>query len=58
MTEAEFDAMMARAGIEVPPDRRAGLRAAAAELRAALALLSEAEGEPAHVFRPDPLGGS
>jgi hypothetical protein len=57
VTEAEFDTLMARAGIPVAADRRPALLAAVADLRAAVALLAEAEAEPAHVFRPDPLGG-
>ncbi len=54
---AEFDTLMARAGIAIPDDRRPALLAAFVDLRAALALLEDAEAEPAHVFRPDPLGG-
>jgi hypothetical protein len=53
----EFDLLMARAGIAIPGDRRPALLAAYLDLRAALVLLADAEAEPAHVFRPDPLGG-
>ena len=54
---AEFDTLMARAGIAIPADHRPALLAAYLDLRAALALLEATEAEPAHVFRPDPLGG-
>lgn len=57
MTEAEFDLLMARASIPVTEDRRPALLTACFDLHAALALLENAEVEPAHVFRPDPLGG-
>lgn len=45
------------AGIRVPAAEREALRAAADALATDLALLAEAEAEPAHIFRPDPLGG-
>jgi hypothetical protein len=52
--EAEFDTLMARAGIAVPPALRSGALAAFADLRSQLPLLhapmKHAE-EPAHVFR-------
>jgi hypothetical protein len=54
---SEFDTLMARAGIAIPAGRRPALLAAFLDLQAALALLDDAEAEPAHVFRPDPLGG-
>jgi hypothetical protein len=57
MSEAEFDSLMARAGIAIPEDRRPALLAACRDLHAALALLKDAEAEPAHAFRPDPLDG-
>jgi hypothetical protein len=57
---AEFDMLMARAGVAVDPERRDGLLAAYHDLRAAVALLygrGVGEAEPAVVFRLDPLGG-
>lgn len=55
---AEFDMFMARAGIEVPADRREGLLAGFADLRSQVALLHgrlDATVEPANVFRLSPL---
>jgi len=55
---AEFDMFMARAGIEVPADRRDGLLAGFADLRSQVALLHgrlDATVEPANVFRLSPL---
>ena len=52
--EAEFDTLMARAGIVVPAALRAGALAAFADLRGQLALLHapmQHTEEPAHVFR-------
>jgi hypothetical protein len=52
--EAEFDALMARAGLVVPPSIRAGVLTAFADLRGQLALLHAPmphTQEPAHVFR-------
>jgi hypothetical protein len=52
---AEFDVMMARAGLAIPEDRREGLLTAFADLRAEIALLHEALPptlEPAAVYRP------
>lgn len=57
--EAEFDTLMARAGLNVPPSRRAGSIAAYADLRSQIALLNvprSAAVEPANVFRLTPLG--
>ncbi len=51
---AEFDVLMARAGITVPEDRRAALLAGFAELRGQVALLRQprtAAAEPSNVFR-------
>ncbi len=51
---AQFDMLMKRAGITVPPARRAGYLATYAELRAQLALLNNPLSptiEPANVFR-------
>jgi hypothetical protein len=52
--EAEFDRLMARAGITVPAPLRDSVLAAFADLRGQIALLHEAQpytAEPAHVFR-------
>jgi hypothetical protein len=52
--EAEFDILMARAGLTIPPDRRAALLAGFADLRATLPLLRQprtAAAEPANTFR-------
>ena len=51
---AEFDCLMARAGITVPPQRRAAALAAYADLRGQIALLHGRYGpehEPSNVFR-------
>jgi hypothetical protein len=56
---AEFDMFMARAGITVPADRREGLLAGFADLRATVAILHgrlDASVEPSNVFRLSPLG--
>jgi hypothetical protein len=50
----EFDCLMARAGITVPPQRRAAALTAYADLRGQIALLhgrSGPEAEPSNVFR-------
>jgi len=52
--EAEFDTLMARAGIAVPQALRAPILAAFADLRGQMALLHAPlphTAEPAHVFR-------
>ena len=52
---AEFDCLMARAGITVPPQRRAAALVAYADLRGQIALLHGRygpEAEPSNVFRP------
>jgi hypothetical protein len=52
--EAEFDTLMARAGLAVPAALRPGILAAFADLRGQLPLLHGAlqhTDEPAHVFR-------
>ncbi len=53
--EAEFDVLMARAGITVPPESREPLLAAFEELRGQCALLRDAArtaaAEPANVYR-------
>ena len=57
---AEFDCLMARAGIKVPPQRRASTLAAYADLRGQIALLHGRygpEAEPSNVFRLTPTGG-
>ena len=56
--ETEFDVLMARAGLAIPPDRRPALLHAFAELRGQLALLRgprTAAAEPSNVFRLTPL---
>jgi hypothetical protein len=56
---AEFDCLMARAGITVPPQRRAAVLASYADLRGQIALLHGRYGhtaEPSNVFRPAPAG--
>jgi len=57
---AEFDCLMARAGITVPTQRRASVLAAYADLRGQIALLHGRygpEAEPSNVFRAAPVGG-
>jgi hypothetical protein len=52
--EAEFDCLVARAGLTIPPARKAGYLAAFADLRSQLALLHpnrSAAVEPSNVFR-------
>ena len=52
---AEFDCLMARAGVSVPPERRAAALVAYADLRGQIALLHgryRPEAEPSNVFRP------
>jgi hypothetical protein len=52
--EAEFDTLMARAGITVPQATRPSILAAFADLRGQIALLHAPlphTDEPAHVFR-------
>lgn len=56
---AEFDCLMARAGITVPPQRRASVLAAYADLRGQIALLHGRYGhtaEPSNVFSLKPTG--
>lgn len=56
---AEFDMLMARAGLTVPAVRRPAMLTAYADLRAQIALLHGRYGpqhEPANVFRLDPAG--
>ncbi len=55
---AEFDTLMARAGITVPEARRETVLAAYADLRGQLALLHGRYGaaaEPSNVFRLSPV---
>lgn len=57
---AEFDCLMARAGIMVPPQRRTAALTAYADLRGQIALLHGRygpEAEPSNVFRLVPQGG-
>ncbi len=52
--EAEFDAMLARAGMRIPADRRAATLAAYGELREQVALIRQprdATHEPSNIFR-------
>jgi hypothetical protein len=56
---AEFDMLMARAGLTVPEARRATVLAAYADLRSQIALLHDRYGpehEPSNVFRLTPAG--
>ena len=58
---AEFDCLMTRAGIKVPPQRRESALAAYADLRGQIALLHGRygpESEPSNVFRLSPIGGA
>ena len=57
---AEFDCLMARAGLTVPPQRRPAVLAAYADLRGQIASLHGRygpEAEPSNVFRLAPPGG-
>jgi len=56
---AEFDCLMARAGITVPPQRRNAALSAYADLRGQIELLHGRYGyqaEPSNVFRLSPVG--
>ena len=56
----EFDILMRRAGLVVPPDRRAAVLAGYADLREQIALLHDRYAhtdEPANVFRLAPAPG-
>jgi hypothetical protein len=55
---AEFEAFVARAGVMVPPDRRATILAGYAEFRAQIALLHAPRphtAEMANIYRLTPL---
>jgi hypothetical protein len=55
---AEFDCLMARAGIRVPDTRRAAALASYADLRGQIAMLHgrySAANEPSNVFRLSPM---
>jgi hypothetical protein len=57
---AEFDMLMARAGLAIPKARRAAVLAAYADLRGQIALLHGRFGpqhEPSNVFRLTPAAG-
>jgi hypothetical protein len=57
---AEFDCLMARAGVTVPPQRRDAALIAYADLRGQIALLHGRYGyqaEPSNVFRLSPQEG-
>ena len=59
MLAAEFDCLMARAGITVPPQRRSAALATYADLREQIELLHGRyghEAEPSNVFRLSPAG--
>lgn len=54
--EHEFDLMMARSGVAVPPERRSGTLAGYGELKRMIQLLRQprgAESEPSNVFLMD-----
>jgi hypothetical protein len=56
--EAEFDCLMARAGLTIPPARKTGYLAAFADLRSQIALLHTdrtAAAEPSNVFHLSPM---
>jgi hypothetical protein len=56
---AEFDCLMARAGVTVPPSRRATALTAYADLRGQIALLHgryDHTAEPSNVFSLTPRG--
>ena len=56
---AEFDVLMRRAGITIPPDRRAAVLASYADLHEQIALLHSRYAhtdEPANIFRLTPPG--
>lgn len=56
---AEFDTLMARAGLTIPETRRAAMLTAYADLRGQIALLHGRYGpqhEPSNVFRVTPAG--
>jgi hypothetical protein len=58
---AEFDCLMARAGITIPPQRRDAALAAFADLRGQIALLHgryDHTAEPSNVFRLTPQEGA
>jgi hypothetical protein len=56
---AEFDILAARAGLTIPPDRRAAILAGWAEVRGMAALLRTADigpaDEPANIYLFDPI---
>lgn len=57
LLEAEFDCLMARAGLRIPEARRDGILTSYADLRGQLALLHgryDAAAEPSNVFRLSP----
>jgi hypothetical protein len=57
---AEFDCLMERAGVTVPPSRRAAALTAYADLREQIALLHgryDYTAEPSNVFSLAPAGG-
>jgi hypothetical protein len=58
MLAAEFECLMARAGIHIPDTRRAAALASYADLRGQLAMLRgrySAANEPSNVFRLSPV---
>lgn len=58
-TDVEADVLITRAGLVVPPERRAAIIAGYRELRAMAALLREAglepADEPANIYAFDPI---
>ena len=52
--EAELDSLMAKAGIKIPSERRAGVLASYADLRHLIDVLNSlsTDAEPSNVFRP------
>ncbi|HXT79324.1 MAG TPA: hypothetical protein VN702_07160 [Acetobacteraceae bacterium] len=57
--EEEFDVLMRRAGLIIPPARRSGILASYADLLEQIALLHGRyghEAEPANVYRVPPIG--
>jgi hypothetical protein len=57
--EEEFDILMRRAGLVIPPARRTGILASYADLKEQIALLHGRyghEAEPANVYRLPPAG--
>jgi hypothetical protein len=59
--EREFDALMARAGAEVPADRRAGIVAGYKDMKRMTVLLRQPRSEavePSNIYSLTPFAGS